>query len=131
MERNHTKYYGWCISHRLNILTKNDSCTTVPEVKEEPKKQSTDSRPFYRFHTSTCVLQSTDPSAPMSEIPRTCGEGELVSGVHTLVWRSVQVYHEEDKGREEVQEIERESQVEEKRSRGHDCGDDMKGLKTS
>ena len=40
-----------------------------------------------------------------------------------LVWRSVQVVdelqeqEEEDKGREEVQEIERESQVEEKRSR--------------
>ena len=55
-----------------------------------------------------------------------CGEGELVGGVHTLVWRGVQLYHElqeleeEDKGREEVQEIERESQVEEKRSRGHD-----------
>ena len=62
-----------------------------------------------------------------------CGEGELVGGVHTLVWRSVQVYHElqdlqeQDKGREEVQEIERESQVEEKRSDDH--GDDMKGLK--
>ena len=44
--------------------------------------------------------------------------------------RSVQVYHElqdleeEDKGREEVQEIERESQVEENHS--HDYGDDMK-----
>ena len=43
----------------------------------------------------------------------TCGEGELVGGVHTLVWRGVQVYHElldleeEDKGREEVQEIEK------------------------
>ena len=55
-----------------------------------------------------------------------CGEGELVGGVHTLVAGVVQVYHElqeleeEDKGREEVQEIERESQVEEKRSRGHD-----------
>ena len=64
-----------------------------------------------------------------------CGEGELVGGVHTLVWRSVQVYHElqeleeEDKGREEVQERERESQVEENHSHGHDCGDDMKGLK--
>ena len=63
-----------------------------------------------------------------------CGEGELVGGVHTLVWRSVQVYHElheleeEDKGREEVQEIERESQVEENHSHGHDYGDDMKGL---
>ena len=61
-----------------------------------------------------------------------CGEGELVCGVHTLVWRSVQVYHElqeleeEEKGREEVQEIERESQVEENHSHGHDHGDDMK-----
>ena len=49
----------------------------------------------------------------------TCGEGELVGGVHTLVGGVVQVYHvlleleEEDEGREEVQEIERESQVEE------------------
>ena len=66
----------------------------------------------------------------------TCGEGELVGGVHTLVWRSVQDYHklqeleEEDKGREEVQEIDRESQVEEKRSRGHDYGDDMKRTQT-
>ena len=62
------------------------------------------------------------------------GEGELVGGVHTLVSRSVQVYHElqeleeEDKGREEVQEIETESQVEEKHSDDHDSGDDMKGL---
>ena len=44
----------------------------------------------------------------------------------------MQVYHvlpeleEEDKGREEVQEIERESQVEEKRSHGHDYGDGVK-----
>ena len=65
----------------------------------------------------------------------TCGEGELVGGVHALVWRIVQVYHElqeleeEDKGREEVQEIEREGQVEEKRPDDHDHGDDMKGLK--
>ena len=50
--------------------------------------------------------------------------------------RSVQVYHElqeleeEDKGPEEVQEIDRESQVEEKRSDDHDYGDDMKGLKS-
>ena len=49
----------------------------------------------------------------------TCGEGELVGGVHTLVGGVVQVYHvlpeleEEEKGREEVQEIERESQGEE------------------
>ena len=46
-------------------------------------------------------------------------ERELVGGVHTLVGGVVQVYHvlleleEEDKGREEVQEIEKESQVEE------------------
>ena len=45
-----------------------------------------------------------------------CGEGELDGGVHTLVGGVVQVYHvlpepeEEDKGREEVQEIERENQ---------------------
>ena len=49
----------------------------------------------------------------------TCGEGELVGGVHTLVGGVVQVYHrlqeleEEDKGRKVVQEIERESQGEE------------------
>ena len=49
----------------------------------------------------------------------TCGEGELVGGVHTLVWRSVQVYHrlqvpeEEEKGRKVEQEIEREDQGEE------------------
>ena len=48
-----------------------------------------------------------------------CGEGEFVSGVHTLVLRSVQVYHElqeleeEYKGRDLVQETERTSQVEE------------------
>ena len=79
------------------------------------------------------------PSSNLAEVVGlgliTCGEGELVSRVHTLVWRSVQVYHElqeleeEDKGREEVQEIERESQVEEKRSDDNDHGDDMKGLK--
>ena len=61
-----------------------------------------------------------------------CGEGELVGGVHTLVGRSAQVYHElqvlekEDKGRKVVQEIERESQGEEKRSRGHDHVDGVK-----
>ena len=47
----------------------------------------------------------------------TCGEEELVSRVHTLVGRSAQVVNElqvleeEEKGREEVQEIERESKV--------------------
>ena len=61
----------------------------------------------------------------------TCGEGELVRGVHTLIAGVVQVYHrlhvveEEEKGRKVEQEVERESQVEEKRSRGHDYGDDM------
>ena len=34
------------------------------------------------FHEDTVSLE------------RTCGEGEVVVGVHTLVWRSVQVYHE-------------------------------------
>ena len=65
----------------------------------------------------------------------TCGEGELVNRILTLVWRSVQVYHElqeleeREKGREEVQEIERESQVEENHSHGDDHGNDMKRLK--
>ena len=65
----------------------------------------------------------------------TCGEEELVRQVHTLFGRSVQVHHEiqeleeEDKGREEVQEIERESQVEEKRSDDHAHVDEVKGLK--
>ena len=44
------------------------------------------------------------------------------------VYHELQELEEEGKGREEVQEKERESQVEEKRSRGHDYGDDMKGL---
>ena len=63
---------------------------------------------------------------------KNCGEGEFVGGVHILVWRSVQVYHElqelegEDKGREEVQEIERESQAEEKRSYEDDHVDGVK-----
>ena len=49
----------------------------------------------------------------------TCGEGELVGGVHTLVVGVVQVYHrlqvveEGEKGREEVKEIEKENQGEE------------------
>ena len=61
-----------------------------------------------------------------------CGKGELVGGVHILVGGVVQVYHvlpeleEEDKGREEVQEIERESQGEENHSHGHDNGYGMK-----
>ena len=62
----------------------------------------------------------------------TCGEGELVNGGHTLVGRSAQVVYElqvledEEKVREEVHEIERESQGEEKRSRGHDHVDGVK-----
>ena len=49
----------------------------------------------------------------------TCGEGELVSRVHTLVAGVVQVYHrlhvveEEEKGRKVEQEVEREDQDEE------------------
>ena len=45
------------------------------------------------------------------------------------VHHELQELEEEDKGCEEVQEIERESQVEEKRSRGHDHVDGVKGLK--
>ena len=49
----------------------------------------------------------------------TCGEGELVSGVHSLVAGVVQVYHrlqvveEEEKVRKVEQEVEREDQAEE------------------
>ena len=61
-----------------------------------------------------------------------CGEGELVNRVHTLVGRSAQVVHElleeEEKVREEVQEIERGSQGEEKRSDDHDH---VEGVKDS
>ena len=48
-----------------------------------------------------------------------CGEGEDVVGVHTLLGGVLQVCHEihvdeeEEKGRKEEQEVERESQVEE------------------
>ena len=42
------------------------------------------------------------------------------------VYLKLQELEEEDKGREEVQEIERESQVEEKQSDDHEHGDDMK-----
>ena len=41
-------------------------------------------------------------------------------GVCVQVYHELQELKEEDKGREEVQEVERESQIEEKRSRGHD-----------
>ena len=49
----------------------------------------------------------------------TCGEEEVVRGVHTLIAGVVQVYHrlhvgeEEEKGRKVEQEVERESQSEE------------------
>ena len=49
----------------------------------------------------------------------TCGEGELVSRVHTLVAGVAQVYHrlhvgeEEEKGRKVEQEVEKEDQGEE------------------
>ena len=49
----------------------------------------------------------------------TCGEEEVVRGVHTLVAGVVQVYHrlqvleEEEKGRKVEQEVERENQGEE------------------
>ena len=49
----------------------------------------------------------------------TCGEGELVGGVHPLVGGVVQVYHrlqvleEEEEGRKVGQEIEKENQGEE------------------
>ena len=64
--------------------------------------------PFHRLPFTTVHRESLSALS-------LCGEGELVDGVHTLVWRSVQVYHElqvleeEDKGREEVQEIGKES----------------------
>ena len=45
------------------------------------------------------------------------------------VYHELQELEEEDKGREEVQEIERESQVEEKHSHGHAHVDEVKGLK--
>ena len=56
-----------------------------------------------------------------SRFPRcsSCGEGELVSGVHALVAGVVQAYHrlqvleEEEKERKVEQEIEREDQDEE------------------
>ena len=49
----------------------------------------------------------------------TCGEEEVVRGVHTLIAGVVQVYHrlhvveEEEKGRKVEQEVEREDQGEE------------------
>ena len=54
---------------------------------------------------------------------KTCGEGEDVSGVHTLLGGVVQVCHEllvvgEEKVRQEEQEVESEGQV----KRPHTCG---------
>ena len=66
---------------------------------------------FVPFALSTFV--------PTSAISKYCGDGELVSGVHTLVGGVVQVYHrlqvleEEEKGRKVEQEVEREDQGEE------------------
>ena len=77
-------------------------------------------------------LGNREQDLPDWLLPCTEGVEELVRGVHTLVWRSVQVYHElqeleeEDKGREEVQGGERESQVEEKRSHEDDHVDGVK-----
>ena len=45
------------------------------------------------------------------------------------VYHELQELEEEDKGREEVQEIERESQVEEKRPHEDDHVDGVKGFK--
>ena len=55
----------------------------------------------------------------MGLVLTTCGEEEVVRGVHTLVAGVVQVYHrlhvveEEEKGRKVEQEVEKESQGEE------------------
>ena len=59
------------------------------------------------------------PQWSIESSTRTCGEGELVSGVHTLVAGVVQVYHrlqvveEEEQVRKVEQKIERENQGEE------------------
>ena len=45
------------------------------------------------------------------------------------VFHELQGLEEEDKVREEVQELERENQGEENHSHGHDYGDEMKGFK--
>ena len=72
----------------------------------------------------------------MINLPRaqngcSCGEGELVGGVHTLVYGVVQVYHElqeleeEGKGREEVQEIEKGESSRKESKDDHAHGDGM------
>ena len=67
--------------------------------------------------SSYCKCTSfVHPCFPKADNAKKCGEGELVSGVHTLVAGVVQVYHrlqvleEEEKGRKVEQEIERENQ---------------------
>ena len=63
--------------------------------------------------SDVCSTRYVIIHAPRS-MHRICGEGELVSGVHTLVAGVVQVYHrlqvveEEEKGRKVEQEVERE-----------------------
>ena len=62
----------------------------------------------------------------------TCGEGELVNGVHILVARVVQVYHrlqvleEEEKGRKVEQEIEKGESRRRERTDDHAHGDGVK-----
>ena len=65
----------------------------------------------------------------------TCGEEEVLRGVHTLVAGVVQAYHrlhvveEEEKGRKVEQEVEREDQGEETAHTWMAMGDDMKDSK--
>ena len=75
------------------------NCHTVQFTCKENQRAN------FLFHNSDATLRVL--------LVCCCGEGELVGGVHTLVWRSEQVYRElleleeEDEGREEVQEIEK------------------------
>ena len=84
-------------------------------------RRDSQSSKLSRIVSSLSVLRSMKKLS----ICASCGEEELVSGVHTLFGRSAQVLHElqvqeEKEGvREEVQEIEGESS-EEKRSHEHD-----------
>ena len=72
-----------------------------------------------RFCSSTKCLAARRSRIINSGASERCGEGELVSGVHTLVAGVVQVYHrlqvaeEEEKERKVEQEVEREDQGEE------------------
>ena len=77
-------------------------------------------KPRPRFEAKGChVLKQNFPCVSNTAYPCPCGEGELVSGVHTLVAGFVQVYHrlrvleEEEKGWKVEQEVEREDQGEE------------------